>query len=332
MGYARKALISLQDTPYYHVIGRCVRRSWLCGIDSYTGKDYSHRKQWVLERLKLLSNVFALDVCAYAIMSNHYHLVVRVDTQRARSWTTEDIIDRWSRVFNLPALVERRLLGETTAAEAIEAERIVQLWRTRLMNVSWYMRCLNEHLARRANAEDDCTGCFWEGRFKSQALLNDAGLLTAMVYVDLNPVRAGISITPEEADFTSIQARIAELANAKSAATAETGQSDQFRLLPFKEAPTSPRLPFSFKSYLTLVDWTSRRTRQDKSDKVDTRVPPILVRLKIDSAAWAAVMRPGGNRFGRALGPLNRLRLHARTLGQDRIKGLHAAAELYSSS
>jgi len=69
MGYPRKLLISLQDTPYYHVIGRCVRRSWLWGVDEYSGKDYSHRKQWAMDRLVLLSKTFAIDVCAYAIMS-----------------------------------------------------------------------------------------------------------------------------------------------------------------------------------------------------------------------------------------------------------------------
>ena len=70
MAYARKTLISLQDTPYYHVVARCVRRAWLWGFDEYAGRDYSHRKQWVLERLSELAGIFAIDVCAYAIMSN----------------------------------------------------------------------------------------------------------------------------------------------------------------------------------------------------------------------------------------------------------------------
>ena len=61
MTTARKSLISLQDTPYYHVIARCVRRAWLWGVDEYAGRDYSHRKDWVLERLQQLAAVFAID-------------------------------------------------------------------------------------------------------------------------------------------------------------------------------------------------------------------------------------------------------------------------------
>src|SRR5687767_1047813 len=74
MGYARQSLVSLNDTPYYHVIARCVRRAWLWGFDEYSGRDYSHRKHWVLERLQLLTSIFSVDICAYAVMSNHYHL------------------------------------------------------------------------------------------------------------------------------------------------------------------------------------------------------------------------------------------------------------------
>jgi REP element-mobilizing transposase RayT len=328
MGYARKSLVSLQDTPYYHVIGRCVRRAWLWGFDEYAGKDYSHRKQWVLERLTVLSNVFAVDVCAYAILSNHYHLVVHVDQQRAKAWTAQDVIERWSVLFRVPLLIQRWQSGEATPAERRAAEQMVRLWRSRLCDVSWYMRCLNEYLARRANAEDDCTGRFWEGRFKSQALLDDTGLLTAMAYVDLNPVRAGMATTLEASDFTSIQARIAAVGR-DATPTSSTG-NPPVKLLPFKEqAHRSPHLPFTLNDYLRLVDWTGRRVRKAKHGHIDAAQPPILESLKIDHDAWQAMMQPGGNRFGRALGPLDHLRLHARTLGQSWIRGLKQAAKIY---
>src|SRR3954462_946864 len=211
MGYARKHLISLQDTPYYHVISRCVRRAWLWGQDEYAGRDYSHRKQWVLDRLGQLSEIFAIEICAYAVMSNHYHLVLYVDREKAKRWTSEEVIRRWSRLHRQPPLIARYQEADVLVAERKAAEKIIEQWRERLFNISWFMRLLNEHLARLANAEDDCTGRFWEGRVKSQALLDEAGLLTAMAYVDLNPIRAGIAKTPEESAFTSIYQRIAHL-------------------------------------------------------------------------------------------------------------------------
>jgi len=61
MGYARKNLVSLQDTPYYHCIARCVRRAWLWGVDEYAGKNYSHRKQWVIDRLASLCSIFSIE-------------------------------------------------------------------------------------------------------------------------------------------------------------------------------------------------------------------------------------------------------------------------------
>ena len=85
MTYARKTLVSLSETPYYHVVARCVRRAWLWGFDEYAGRDYSHRKEWVLERLAQLTSIFTIEICAYAVMScthwdAHRFLAERPDT------------------------------------------------------------------------------------------------------------------------------------------------------------------------------------------------------------------------------------------------------------
>jgi REP element-mobilizing transposase RayT len=323
MTYPRQSLVSLDATPYYHVISRCVRRARLWGYDDYAGRDYSHRKDWVLERLRLLSEVFAIDICAYAVMSNHYHLVLHVDVVRARQWTRKEVVARWSRLFKRPVLIEQWQRNDCPRAVRRSAEGIIQVWRDRLSDVSWYMRCLNEHLARRANAEDECTGRFWEGRFKSQALLDEAGLLTAMAYVDLNPIRAGIAATPEDSEFTSIYARIEAL---------RSGRDPQaVPLLSFcmPGSTGSVSIPFPLEDYLTLVDWSGRAVRADKPGAIDADLPPLLVRLNMDAEAWQQAMRPRGNVFGRALGRLDQLRLHARALGQSWIRGLWAAERLY---
>jgi putative transposase len=123
-------------------------------------------------------------------------------------------------LFAKPALIDRWLDGVCGEVERAIAEGIIELWRRRLCDVSWYMRCLNEHLARRANAEDGCNGRFWQGRFRSQALLDEAGLLTAMAYVDLNPIRAGIAETPVDSEFTPIYERVKEIKAASQAAAA----------------------------------------------------------------------------------------------------------------
>jgi REP element-mobilizing transposase RayT len=333
MGYPRKSLICLDDTPYYHVIARCVRRAWLWGYDAHAGKDYSHRKHWIMQRLRCLSNVFAIDLCAYAIMSNHYHLVLRVDREQAARLPNEEVVRRWTRLYRAPPLIQRWQEGCAGAAEQVIAEQLIERWRKRLVDISWYMRTLNENLARRANAEDECTGRFWEGRFKSQALLDDAGLLTAMAYVDLNPVRAGVAATPEESEFTSIYARIQHHTSHLRVrrTTKPRVRPGAPPLLAFRDQHTwqRPSLPMRFQDYRQLIDWSGRIARSDKIGVIDSELPAILVRLQIDPDAWRAIMQVGGNPFGRALGRVARLRAHARRLGQAWIRGLQASQRLY---
>lgn len=330
----RKSLISLQATPYYHVVARCVRRAWLCGVDSYSGKNYSHRKEWVARRLTRLSSVFAINLCAYAVMSNHYHLVIHVDARRATSWTRNQVVSRWTRIFGRPAIVDRWCKQQCSAAENDVVLRLIEQWRQRLYDVSWYMRALNEYLARRANAEDECTGRFWEGRFKSQALLDEAGLLTAMTYVDLNPIRAGTATTPEKSDFTSIQARIAAFRDMSRGSPATAGAMRSVPLAAFRNecGGAHAAIPFCLRDYLDLVDWSGRAMRSDKRGSIDNRLPPIILRLGIDPKSWLAMAGPEGNHFGRAIGSVQRLREYALALGQSWVAGLKQAMTLYRFS
>jgi REP element-mobilizing transposase RayT len=173
----RASQVSLADTPY-HCVARCVRRAFLCGIDHLTGENYEHRREWLVTKMQSLASIFSIDLCAYAVMSNHYHVILRVDADQAAAWPQSEVIERWSRLFSLPVLVQRYLRGQTTSdAEVNKAVEIVEEWRTRLTDISWFMRVLNESIARQANREDNCTGRFWEGRFKSQALLDNAAIL-----------------------------------------------------------------------------------------------------------------------------------------------------------
>ena len=205
----RYAQISLEATPYYHCVSRCVRRAFLCGSDQASGNSYEHRRHWIEDKLLELADIFALNIAAYAIMSNHYHVVFYVDRGKAENWSQAEIIHQWHQLFSGTLFSQRFLRGEELSkAEQRLLNENTEEWRKRLINISWFMRVLNESIARKANFEDSCTGRFWEGRFKSQALLDESALAACMAYIDLNPIRAGMANTPEESDHTSIQKRL----------------------------------------------------------------------------------------------------------------------------
>ena len=307
MTRARRNLVDLALTPYYHVVGRCVRRAFLCGVDAYSQRDYSHRKAWVVDLLAQLAAGFALDVAAYAVMSNHYHLVLRVNPQRASTWTETEVARRWQCFFGQHLLVKRYLNGETsTPAEREAAQQMLLGWRERLCSLSWFMRIFNETLARRANAEDECRGRFWEGRFRSQALLDEVGLLACMAYVDLNPVRAGLAATPESSEYTAIAQRLQALMLPNETIACDPSLSIETsdespheptpgpRLMPFMPeglAPAQPsntHLPYQLQDYLELLDWVGRIERPGKRGYIAANTPAILQRLGLEPERFRA--------------------------------------------
>ncbi|WP_430517933.1 transposase, partial [Aliivibrio sp.] len=212
----RSQLICSEATPYYHIVSRCVRRSYLCGIDEHTQQNYEHRRGWIEDKLKELSAMFCIDICAYAIMNNHYHLVLSIDCDGVKNLSEQEVVGRWCSLHEMTVLIHRYLTKQDrhNSTKAV-CQQIISEWRERLASISWFMKILNQTIARLANKEDDCTGHFWEGRFKSQALLDEKALLTAMVYVDLNPIRANMADSLEASDFTSVKERLAALKSKK---------------------------------------------------------------------------------------------------------------------
>ncbi|MDG1906491.1 MAG: hypothetical protein P8I38_12780 [Arenicella sp.] len=134
----RSQLISLSDTPYYHCVSRCVRRAFLCGKDDYSGKCFEHRREWLEEQLLLVADVFAIKICAYAIMSNHYHVVLNVRTDLAQSWTPKEVAERWHKLFCGTAMSTKFLKGvELSKVENLALKPLILLWRERLTDIFW---------------------------------------------------------------------------------------------------------------------------------------------------------------------------------------------------
>ncbi|NKB98492.1 MAG: transposase [Pseudomonadales bacterium] len=213
MATPRHQLVDPNQALCYHIVSRCVRRSWLCGFDRLTGRDYSHRKEWLLERLSRLASAFSVDVYAYSIMSNHFHLVLHYDPHAGDEWTDHEVVDRWLRVCP-PKVHEGRIdqkYHDVIRQAILSDQARVESLRLKLCSLSVFMKLLKQPIARRANLEDDCSGHFFEQRFYSCALLDESSVLAAMAYVDLNPIRAKIAKTITESEHTSIQVRCRDL-------------------------------------------------------------------------------------------------------------------------
>lgn len=156
---------AIASTPYYHVTSRCVRRAFLCGSDQLSGKSYEHRRQWIEDRILALSQIFSIEICAYAIMSNHYHIVLHINKPAAVCWSDLEVCQRWHQLCAGTLLTQK--FAQRKSLSKVERDAVqskIDEWRIRLCDISWFMKLLNEPIAREANREDGCTGRFF-GRF-----------------------------------------------------------------------------------------------------------------------------------------------------------------------
>ena len=328
----RREIFADDEIQVFHLINRCVRRTFLCGIDENTGRDFSHRKDWIRDRLEVLAGIFAIDIMGFAVLSNHMHVVARTRPDLVKTWSDDEVAVRWWNLF------PQRREQDGSPAEPTEFElnhihndvSALKEKRKRLSNVSWFMKCLSEPIAKRGNREGDVTGHFWETRFRVQPLLDEMAIAACMAYVDLNPIRAGLATTPESSDFTSVQERISDKVSGFSvfgvqcseepeSNAATSAQDERIEhgenagwLAPIDLEPPRKRvrekqttrrasnkgcLQMTLDQYLKLLDWTGRQLRRDKAGRIPAEFDPILERLDCSSETWLDLVKNFRKRF-----------------------------------
>jgi REP element-mobilizing transposase RayT len=315
MTLPRRELVDPSVTRWYHCISKCVRSAFLMSAEK------GNRKQWVEDRIKLLTDSFSVSVGGFAILDNHLHVLCRLDPETAKHWSGEEVVRRWISVYPPKTLNfnDKSVVDHWVKQYSSDAKKVERL-RERLADLGWFMKSLKEPLARMANKADGCRGTFWEARYKSIAILDNEALLSTCAYIDLNIVAAGMADTPESSRHTSIKQRVehvrskgeiaklraaveGSVAGSKAAGDIEQG----LWLVPVEDRRSqSPGSregmleTFSLGSYLLLLDYTGRLVRHGKA-RINATVKDVFSRLKTNSEMWH-------QRIGKMLASGNNLR------------------------
>ena len=318
MPLARSQTVDPDEIQLIHTWTRNVRRSFICGYDELLGIDYEHRREWFRDREEFLASIYAIDIITFAIMHNHHHQLLRTRPDIVKTLTNEQVIrrlmkleyDRWF----FPDGSDRKST-KGIVHKRINDPAFVQAARRRLSDVSKFMQSLNQHIAKKANAEDGCSGSFFEQRFGHEVLADTSAVLACKMYIDLNPIRASMASTPEESEFTGVYERI----NGFRMFLVESGGDVELRLghsspevhqwerlgegtsawlspieIDERLDPIGPDiepsgrrasrkgvLPMPLLEYLDLLDFTGRRIRSDKRGAIPPSLNPILKRIGI---------------------------------------------------
>jgi hypothetical protein len=256
-------------------------------------------------------------------MSNHTHMAVHVDKGMLLTWSVDEVLKRYHGLHNGTLLTQKFMKGEDLSRGGnISFAETAEVYRSRLYDISWFMRDLNEYIAREANKEDDCTGRFWEGRFKSQALLDESAVLACMAYVDLNPIRVNMASTPETAKHTSIKKRIHAV---------KQGLGRHSSLIPFvgNHRQNMPEgIAYHLKDYCKLVEMTGRCICENKARHIDSSQSPILYSLGLDSEHWVTLTTEFDKLFCYAAGAELMMQSFKANTNRKRMRGMGKARAL----
>jgi len=353
---ARVEVFAADELAIVHVINRTVRRCFLMGDDPLTGKNYDHRKAWMERELEHLARFFSIDLLGYAILSNHFHLVLRSRPDVVAQWVDREVARRWL------MLCPRRRDAENNPEEPndsdlnqITNDRVkLKTIRSRLSDISWWMRFLSQKIAQKANREDGESGKFWQARYRAVRLLDETAILACVAYVDLNPIRAAMAATIETSDYTSGQQRALALQTEVNKPSSLEQANDK-KLKPIAQslspltigeikdsigacchtagcrASDKGFLPLSVANYLELLDWTARELRSDKRGATPASVVPIFERLGIDANAWCELTQDFGKLFSTVAGKPKVIESTRSRQRHQRYKIRHRAKELLTS-
>jgi len=330
MTIARRMIVDSQTPGFYHCTNRCVRRTFLCGVDEVTGQDFSHRKDWLEKRMLTLCDIFSIDIYAYSVMDNHYHIVLHLDPKAPRQWSKQDIAERWLKAYpgrlDAPKFAKQRELKK----QAIIADKKrLKKYRQRLGSLSWFMSRLNEPLAKQSNQEDFCTGSFWEGRYSSQVLLDEGAVFSCMAYVDLNPVRAKITDKLEESNNTSIRRRLKTIKQ-KDPIDVQTYLDSSITAI--SNQIKTKVLPMTLKDYIELVEWSGQSIVYPNKAALPLNILSSLQRLNLQQSHWLKQIENFGHHYCHVIGPIEQIRDKAKQLKQKWMKGISAAKLLYEKT
>ena len=309
---ARSEVFDPQEVAIAHLYNRTCRRCFLMGFDQVSGKNFDHRKAWIEEYLKQFAQAFGIDLLAYAILSNHFHLILRSRPDVVATWSDDEVARRW--LMLCPH--RRKSDGSPLPPSEPEIKSIAgcpikcQEIRERLSSFSWWMRLLCQRVAMRANHEEQESGRFFQDRFRATRLVDEASLLACASYVDLNVIRAAMAETLEQSDHTSVQKRVEVL---KKGESRSCDDADAF-LAPLainelhdpvgpcasstgKRCSDKGFLGLQLVDYLALLDWTARQVAAGKRGVTPSATPSILVRLGLEPSAWCELVKDFGKLF-----------------------------------